>query len=99
MEYDFTLKSKLPNSECDFDRLVDRLGEAGCTDALVGIGAPGRIALDFTREASSAKGAIQSALSAVKSAIPAAQLVEVVPDFGGLASPALVARDCKQALL
>ena len=84
MEYDFTLKFKLSDSDCDFDQLVDRLGEAGCTDALAGIGVPGRIAIDFTREASSAKDAILSALADVKGAIPTAQLIEVGPDFVGL---------------
>ncbi len=64
--------------------MVERLGEAGCDDALIGIGQPGRIALKFTREAESAKRAIVSALEDVKKAIPAAELIEAGPDFVGL---------------
>ena len=56
----------------------------GCDDALVGIGKPGRIALDFTREADSAEEAVISALSAVKRAIPDAEFVEATPDFVGV---------------
>jgi hypothetical protein len=87
MEYDFTLKFML--ADCpDIDGLVERLGEAGCNDALVGIGQAGRIALDFTREADSAKRAIFSALEKVKSVIPEAKLLEVTPDFVGLSEVA-----------
>jgi hypothetical protein len=87
MEYEFTLKFMLANTAKD-DELVERLGAAGCEDALVGIGQPGRIALDFTREADSAQYAIVSALEAVKSAIPDAKLLEVTPDFVGLSDVA-----------
>ncbi|HEY2862899.1 MAG TPA: DNA-binding protein [Casimicrobiaceae bacterium] len=88
MEYDFTLKFKLATDDVDADLLVERLGEAGCDDALVGVGQPGRIALDFTREAKSAEAAIISALADVKKAIPDARLVEVGPDFVGLSDVA-----------
>ena len=84
MEYDFTLKFKLPDASSDVDDLVERLGMAGCDDALVGIGIPGRVALNFSRSAKTAKAAISSALSDVKQAIPAARLIEVGPDFVGL---------------
>ena len=88
MEYDFTLKFKLATDDVDVDLLVERLGEAGCDDALVGVGQPGRIALDFTREAKSAEVAIVSALGNVKKAVPDAKLVEVGPDFVGLSDVA-----------
>src|SRR5436309_11045073 len=84
MEYEFELRFKLPTDDADADELVERLGEAGCDDALIGIGQPGRIALRFTREAESAKRAIVSALEDVKKVIPAAKLIEVGPDFVGL---------------
>lgn len=86
MEYDFTLKFKVDTD--DVDALVERLGEAGCEDALVGVGQPGQIALDFTREAESAEAAIISALANVKQAIPDCKLVEVSPDFVGLSDVA-----------
>ena len=72
----------------DADELVERLGEAGCTDALVGMGQPGRLALDFTREAHSAQQAILSALDEARRAMPAAKFIEVTPDFVGLSDVA-----------
>lgn len=43
MECIFTLKYHVGDERCDPDALVERLGAAGCTDALVGMGdlAPG----------------------------------------------------------
>lgn len=84
MEYEFTLKLKLAADDANADEVVERLGIAGCDDALVGIGRPGRIALQFTRNADSAEKAIIGALKDVKSAIPEAKLLEVGPDFVGL---------------
>jgi hypothetical protein len=55
----------------------------GCDDALIGIGRPGQIGLDFTRDASSADEAIGSAVRAVASALPGASLIEVSPDLVG----------------
>ena len=88
MEYEFTLKFMLAADGTDADELVERLGEAGCNDALVGVGQTGRLALEFTREAESAKQAIFSALEEVKGAIPDAKLVEITPDFVGLSDVA-----------
>ncbi|HEX7814964.1 DNA-binding protein [Dyella sp.] len=84
MEYTFTLKYQLADDDRDPDVLVERLGEADCDDALVGIGQPGRLALEFTREAADAETAVRSALAAVRTAIPAAKLIEVAPDLVGL---------------
>jgi hypothetical protein len=83
VEYEFTLKFKLPTDGTEPDELVERLGDV-CDDALVGIGQPGRLALNFTRDAESAELAIVSALTDVKQGIPEAKLVEVTPDFVGL---------------
>ncbi|MNU57265.1 hypothetical protein D3C71_463840 [compost metagenome] len=84
MEYTFTLKYQLVDNDRDSDALVERLGEAGCDDALVGIGQPGRLALEFTREAADACVAIRSALADVRRAVPSARLIEVAPDLVGL---------------
>ena len=84
MEYTFTLKYQLADEDRDPDALVERLGEAGCDDALVGIGQPGRLALEFTREAADAEDAVRSALVDVRSAVPSARLIEVAPDLVGL---------------
>lgn len=90
MEYTFTLKYQLTGQDSDPDALVERLGAAGCDDALVGIGQPGRIALAFTREAPSAEVALRSALADVKRAIPASRLIEAAPDFVGLSDVAAI---------
>ncbi len=84
MEYDFILKYQLTEQDCNLDELAERLGTAGCDDAQVGLGHPGRIALEFTRESENAESALISALSDVKAAIPTARLIEVAPDFVGL---------------
>lgn len=77
MEYTFTLKYQLADDDRNPDVLVERLGEAGCDDALVGIGQPGRLALEFIREAENADAAVRSALADVRSAVPSARLIEV----------------------
>ncbi len=84
MEYEFTLKFKLPASEVSADGLVDRLAAEGCDDALVGVGQPGRVALDFTREAGSASEAVLGAIADVQRAIPGSTLIEAGPDYVGL---------------
>ena len=83
-EYGFVLKFSLPDSEADPEIFLDKLGMAGCDDALVGIGLNGRIALDFTRKSSSAPEAVLSAVKDVKRAIPRARLIEAAPDMVGL---------------
>lgn len=83
-EYEFTLKFRLPDACVDPGQFVDALAEAGCDDAIVGVGQRGRIALDFSREAASALEAVVSAGHDVRRAIPDAELVEASPDFVGL---------------
>ena len=84
MDYIFTLKYRLPDHEDNLDALAGRLGSGGCDDALVGIGQPGRLALEFTREAVDADEAVRSALADVRRAAPSARLIEVAPDLVGL---------------
>lgn len=83
-EYDFELKFSLPNSGADSEQFVDALYEAGCDDAIVGLGQPGRVSLSFTREAHSAQDAISSAIANVTMAIPGATLIEATPDYVGV---------------
>ena len=80
MEYTFTLKYRLSAANQNVDDLIERLGAEGCDDVLVGVGQPGRVALEFTREADSAQAAIQSALADVKRVMPEAQLLEDAPE-------------------
>ncbi|WP_109514040.1 helix-turn-helix transcriptional regulator [Pseudomonas ovata] len=88
MEYLFTLKYQLSEGHEDMAALVERLAEAGCDDALVGIGQPGRLALEFNRDAKSADAALYSALADVQAAVPSARLIEVAPDLVGLSDVA-----------
>jgi hypothetical protein len=83
-EYEFTLTFALPVEATDVDSLVERLGAAGCDDAIVGIGRWGRLALAFTREAATAAEAVTTALVDVRTAEPRARLAEASPDFVGL---------------
>lgn len=84
MEYTFVLKYQLGEDDRDADALVERLGAGGCDDALVGTGRPGRLALEFTREAPNAAEAIHSALEDVARIIPSAKLIEASPDLVGM---------------
>jgi predicted DNA-binding transcriptional regulator AlpA len=95
MTYEFILRFKVPALE-DFDELVEKLGEAGCDDATVGGGIPGRIALDFARDSGSAEEAILSAIENVKRAIPDAELIEASPDYVGLTDIAAIAGMSRQ---
>lgn len=90
MEFTFTLKYQLTEVDHDPVALVERLGEAGCDDALVGVGLPGRLALEFVRDAQSAEAALRSALEDVRRALPSAQLIEVSPDLVGLTDVAAI---------
>ncbi|MGM0702986.1 MAG: helix-turn-helix transcriptional regulator [Pseudomonadota bacterium] len=81
--YDFTLKFAVPDA-LDMETLESCLFEAGCDDALVGLGQKGRLALEFSREAISAHEAISSAMADVKRAIPEARLIEAGPDLVGV---------------
>lgn len=96
MEYMFTLKYQLSTGDSDHSALVERLGAEGCDDALVGVGQPGRVALEFVRESKTAETALVSALADVKRAIPTAKLIEVSPDFVGLTDAADVAGVTRQ---
>lgn len=96
MEYVFTLKYQLADDDRDLDALVERLGEAGCDDAMVGIGQPGRLALEFTREAESADAAMYSALADVRRAAPSAKLIEAAPDWVGLTDVAEIVNVSRQ---
>ncbi len=82
--YEFVLKFTVGDAETDPSQYFSALGDAGCTDALVGVGQMGVIGLDFSREATSARAAVTSAIVDVKKAIPEAVLIEATPDLVGL---------------
>ncbi|TBR38893.1 MULTISPECIES: helix-turn-helix transcriptional regulator [Dyella] len=94
--YEFTLKFQLPHEAADPESWIEALADAGCDDALVGVGQQGRIALDFARDAESAFVAVSSAVRDVQKAIPNAHLVEASPDFVGLTDVAEMAGFSRQ---
>lgn len=95
-DYEFTLKFSLPESGAEPRQHIDALADAGCDDALIGIGQRGRIALDFSRSAKSALAAVSSALRDVRRAIPDSVLMEASPDFVGLTDVADIAGFTRQ---
>lgn len=84
-EYDFTLIFNInENKSINPETYIDKLYQAGCDDALIGVGRTDMISLNFIRESSSAYDAISSAMCDVKKTIPNAMLIEATPDFVGL---------------
>lgn len=96
-DYVFTLKLRLPPG-LSGEEAVERLGAAGSTDALAGIGLAGRLALEFTREADRAAIAIGSAIDDVMAILPDADLCEVGPDLVGLSDMADLLGLSRQAM-
>ena len=96
--YEFTLNFRLPESAGDPEEFVERLAEAGCDDALVGTGLPGRVSLHFDRTAETAREAIQSAIENVAAAIPGVTLIEARPDLVGLTELSAVLGISRQAV-
>lgn len=58
----FTLRYQLTSGEGDTAALLERSAEDGCDDASVGVGEPGRLALEFVRETPSACDATEGAI-------------------------------------
>jgi hypothetical protein len=83
-QYGFALRFVTPSIEVISDELIEQLGDAGCDDALIGVGNRGRIALEFARNSDSAHEAIVSAIRDVRRVLPDAELIEVTPDMVGL---------------
>lgn len=70
--YTFTLLFRIDDSRKD--ECIERLGAAGCTDALVLSGRLGHLALNFCRESGSMKEACESAIADILKAVPDAEL-------------------------
>jgi len=94
-EYDFTLTFSLPDQSKVAEDYLDLLYEAGCDDAIIGVGVVGTISLEFVRDGLSAKEVVASALKAVLVAIPNAELIEAKPDLVGLSDVAEIL-DCSR---
>ena len=83
-EYDFALIFRLNQSALNPEHYLDLLYEAGCDDAMIGVGKLGYLALDFIRESNSAYDAIKSAIANVKSVLAEAELIHIAPDLVGI---------------
>ena len=95
-EYDFTLKFSLNDGSEEAEAYIEALEKEGCDDAIIGIGAKGRIALQFNREANTALEAVLSAIKNVEKAIPNAKLIEATPDLVGITDIAKTLRFSRQ---
>jgi hypothetical protein len=100
MHYEFALKLAAPLGRGDggAEDLAGRLSSAGCADARVELGRQDRVVLRFEREASSAQGAILSAVKEVRTALPESRLLDVTPDFMGLTDMAKLVGVTRQNL-
>ena len=74
--YKFILRFNIENCQRSTDDFLEELAEAGCTDAFIGIGQTGRLAMAFSRESKSEVHAMCSTMADVKSVIPEAILIE-----------------------
>ncbi|MDJ0904003.1 MAG: DNA-binding protein [Xenococcus sp. MO_188.B8] len=95
-EYDFALMFRLNQSDANPEIYLDPLYQAGCDDALPGIGKPGYLSLDFIRESSSAFEAISSAIDNVKSVLSEAELIHISPDLVGIKELACIFKCSRQ---
>lgn len=99
-EFEFDLVFALPKKDADLDAILDALFEAGCDDAVVGLGTAGLVGMAFTRSGEDAESVIMGAIQAALSALPeGAKLREVKPDLvsqGDVASRLEVSRQALQ---
>lgn len=98
-EFEFDLVFALPRKDLDQNAIVDALFEAGCDDAVVGLGAQGLVGLAFTRGGEDAETVIADAVKAALSALPeGTKLREVKPDLVSQGEVAARLRVSRQAL-
>lgn len=98
IEFEFDLVFALP-AKVEEGQLLDALFEAGCDDAVIGLGAPGLVALAFRREGDDAEAVIAAAVGRVTPALgDGSKLREVRPDLVSLADVAARLQVTRQAL-
>ena len=98
-EYDFALHFKLTDSQKDPSEYEDLLFEAGCDDALIGIGMKGYLGLDFIRTSKGVVEAIYSAIDRVKTVIPESELYYISPDVVSIPDIARIMNCSRQNVL
>jgi hypothetical protein len=94
--YNFELSFKLPGVDADGEQYLDALYEAGCDDAMIGMGRRGFIGADFSRESASIELAVESAIQNVEKAIPGARLIDAGPDLVGVSDIAALLECSRQ---
>ena len=84
--FEFDLIFTLPEGADDEDAILDSLYEAGCDDAVVGLGRRGSVGVAFVREGRDAEAVVARAIGQAVAGLPAgAVLEEVRPDAVSLA--------------
>ena len=98
-EFEFDLIFMLPAPAPDEDALLDALHEAGCDDAVVGLGSRGSVGLAFIRAGRDPEAVIVEAIRQATVGLPeGAELREVRPDLVSLAEVAARLQVTRQAL-
>ncbi len=98
-EFEFELVFALPRKDVALDEIVDALFEAGCDDAVVGLGAQGLLGLAFTRSGEDAEAVIADPVKTALAALPeGTKLREVKPDLVSQGEVAARLRVSRQAL-
>lgn len=98
-EFEFDLIFALPDGAPDEDAILDALHEAGCDDAVIGLGRPGSVGLAFIRAGRDPEAVIVETVGQAAAALPeGAELREVRPDLVSLADVAARLQVTRQAL-
>ena len=98
-EFEFDLMFALPEGSTDEGDVLDTLYEAGCGDAVVGLGAAGLVGVGLTRSGTDPETVISDAAKQVLTGLPAGtRLREVRPDLVSLADVAARLKVSRQAL-
>ncbi len=98
-EFEFDLIFALPEDAPEEHVILDALHEAGCDDAVVGLGRPGSVGLAFIRTGPDPETVIVEAIARAMNGLPVgAELREVRPDLVSLAEVAARLQVTRQAL-
>jgi hypothetical protein len=97
-EFEFDLVFDLPAGPVEEGQLLDVLFEAGCDDAVIGLGAPGLAALAFRREGDDAESVIMAAVAQVALVLGAGAQLREVPRTSSAADVAARLQVTRQAL-
>ena len=98
-EFEFDLVFALPEGPADEEAVLDGLYEAGCGDAVVGLGASGLVGVGLTRSGPDPETVISKTVERAMTGLPAGtRLREVRPDLVSLADVAARLKVSRQAL-